>query len=987
MVGKGAQGRALNPAQIEAIQYTDGPLLIIAGAGTGKTTVITEKIVHLIERGLAKPEEILALTFTEKAATEMQERVDARLEIGYADLQISTFHAFCQRLLEEHGLEIGLPNRFKLMTDTDAWILLRQRLYALPLDYYRPLGNPARHIDELLRHFSKCKDELITPEAYLAHAERVTLDADETGDVERGRLREVANAYHAYRQLLLDHGALDFGDLIAESVRLLSERGAVRERLERRYRYVLVDEFQDVNWAQYQLAKLLAGHGKLTVVGDDDQAIYAFRGASVSNILRFQDDFPESRKVVLTENYRSGQKILDCAYALIQKNNPDRLEAKLHIEKRLTAQMTDHRLSDAVEHVHCQTLDEEVRTVIKKIAEIKSQTPEATWDDFAILVRAHAHAEPFLRALEVAHIPYEFLSSSGLYRQPIVLDCLNFFTAITDHFDSPALYRLLRMPCVALSERDLQALLYAAKKQSYSYYEAMRRARELRLSAEGVLTVEKLLGLLHDGMKQARTEKPSSVLYRFLESSGYLGYLTREENQGNAVVIRSIYHLKQFFDFLARFEETIPGTTVLQFVAHMENLLDAGSEGKLYEPRDTPDSVNVMTIHGAKGLEFRFVFVVNLVEDRFPTRRRGEAIEIPAELIKERLPEGDYHLEEERRLCYVAMTRAKERLFLTSAEDYGGVRAKKLSRFVIEAGLAKEKRATKEADRRLLPKDERFTERSADPHGFIYDLPQIFSFSQIKAYETCPYQYKLRHILHIPTRGNASFSFGKTIHATLQHFYERVREMNAATQVSLFGAAEPRVQAAGVRVPSLDELFTLYEAAWIPDWYESKQQRESYEKKGREILKIFYTSQAGAWTVPLGLETGFTVNIAGARVKGQIDRIDGLPDKTIEIVDYKTGKSKEKLTSDDKEQLLIYQIAVESLPQYRNLGAPSKLTFYYVNDDTRVSFLGNSEELDKLKKKITETVAAIHGGNFRATPSSQVCGHCDFRDICEFRVL
>ena len=333
----------LNPAQKEAVEYTGGPLLIVAGAGTGKTTGITQKIAHLIAQGLAKPEEILALTFTDKAAGEMEERVDQLVDIGYTEMQISTFHAFCQRLLENHGLDIGLPNRFDLLTETEAWLLVRENLDKLNLDYYRPLGNPTRHIHELLRHFGKCKDELITPEEYLRYAEQIKLDGDDVNTSERSRLIEVANAYHRYNHLLIEHGAFDFGDLIGYSVRLLRERPLIRQALQARFKYILVDEFQDVNYAQYELVKLLTVQSsefrvqrpQLTVVGDDDQSIYAFRGASVANILQFKEDFPDSKEVVLTENYRSGQEILDCAYHLIQNNNPDRLEEKLKIEKRL----------------------------------------------------------------------------------------------------------------------------------------------------------------------------------------------------------------------------------------------------------------------------------------------------------------------------------------------------------------------------------------------------------------------------------------------------------------------------------------------------------------------------------------------------------------------------------------------------------------------------------------------------------------------------
>ncbi len=276
----------LNKAQQQAVEYNDGPLLIVAGAGTGKTTVITQKIAHIIDNDMAKPENILALTFTEKAASEMQERVDEMLDTGYVDLQISTFHAFCQRILEEYGIEIGLPAHFKLLTQTDAWLLVKKSIYDFNLDYYRPMGNPTGMIHAMLSHFSKAKDELISPQEYLDHAEGLQLDKDEAEIQEKSRITELANAYHTYNQLLLDNKALDFGDLMYYTVKLLQERPNVLAALKKRFTHILVDEFQDVNWAQYQLIRLLTDdNSPLTAVGDDDQSIYAFRGSNVSIIM------------------------------------------------------------------------------------------------------------------------------------------------------------------------------------------------------------------------------------------------------------------------------------------------------------------------------------------------------------------------------------------------------------------------------------------------------------------------------------------------------------------------------------------------------------------------------------------------------------------------------------------------------------------------------------------------------------------------------
>lgn len=979
--------KTLHTAQQDAVDYIDGPLLIVAGAGTGKTTVVTEKIARLIDDGKATPEEILALTFTEKAAAEMQDRVDDLVSLGYTEMQISTFHSFCQKILEQYGLEIGLPDRFKLLTETDAWLLMKKHLYDFKLDYYRPLGNPSRHIHALLTHFSKCKDELIAPEDYLAYAENVTLDGDTTEQDEKSRLTELANTYHAYNQLLLDNQAMDFGDLIFYTVTLLRERPQIKKKLQQQFKYVLIDEFQDVNYAQYELVQLLTDSPdvQLTVVGDDDQSIYAFRGASVSNILRFKDDYHDAKEVVLTENYRSGQAILDSAYTLIQHNNPDRLEEKLGIEKKLHAA---NEIDAAVTHLHAATLDDEVASVVQQIQQIQQTDKDVTWDDIAILVRANNHATVFMEALTLAGIPYEFLSSSGLYRQNIVIDAVNVFKVMDSYKDSAAIYRVLQMPCFAFSERDMHEFLSFAKKNSLPYYEALKRTDEIILSKEAKDTCKKIVKLMTSSIKKARFEKPTTVLHHFFEESGYFTYLTKEEEKGNRDVIRSIAHLKQFFDYIHAYELTGGHIDVRSFLEYFNDVLESGDNGKVYQPSDTPDSVNIMTVHASKGLEFQYVFVVNCVEERFPTRRKGGDIELPDELVKEVLPEGDYHYQEERRLFYVAMTRAKKQLFLTSADDYGGSRKKKVSRFVAETGdtlaAGQFPISPTEADPALRDNFQSFMAGKANKNDEqpifegLYKLPKTFSFSQIRAFQVCPYQYKISYILKIPMKGSHYFSFGNSIHLTMQRFYERVQQLNSVTQGSLFDLAPvPEKKEEGIVVPALDELLTIYEGAWIGDWYQDERQRTCYHEKGKELLKTFYKKNENNWTIPVALEGGFRIKVGKHVITGKIDRVDQLPDGTLAIIDYKTGAPKEKLDTDDKQQLLLYQKAATELPQYRNIGPTSNLVYYYIADDIETSFLGTEKELASFEDKILKTLDEMHDTDFRKISREDGCGRCD----------
>ena len=433
----------LNKNQEEAIKYIDSPLLIVAGAGTGKTTVITQKIAHIIKNNLAKPEEILALTFTDKAAQEMQERLDNLLEISYSEMQISTFHSFCRKVLENYGLDIGLSNRFKLLTETEIWLLIRENLHKFNLDYYQPLGNPTRHIHELIKHFSKCKDELITPQEYLDYAENVKLNADEVNKEEKNRLTEIANAYHVYNQILLDNNVLDFGDLIFYTVKLLQKRKKILQFLQKQFKFILVDEFQDVNYAQYELVKLLSNNqcNQLTVVGDDDQSIYAFRGASVSNILRFKEDFAETKEIVLVENYRSGQEILDLAYQSIQNNNPDRLEIANNINKKLISDKN----GQPPELIFCDSLSCEADMVVEKIKELKNNGKN-NYNDFAILVRANNHADPFIQSLNIAGIPYVFSGASGLFQQSEIKFLVAFLKTLSYPDDNLAIYQLAIKP-------------------------------------------------------------------------------------------------------------------------------------------------------------------------------------------------------------------------------------------------------------------------------------------------------------------------------------------------------------------------------------------------------------------------------------------------------------------------------------------------------------------------------------------------------------
>lgn len=988
----------LNDEQKKAVTFGNGPVLIVAGAGTGKTSVITRRLAWLIVSEKVKTDQLLALTFTDKAAQEMEERVDRLLPYGYVDLWVSTFHAFGERILKSHGLEIGLPNDFKLLDQTEQWRLIRSNLDKFNLDYYRPLGNPTKFIHALLRHFSRAKDEEIYPDEYLKYAQDLKLNSDSV-DSERGleiqRVNEVANAYHVYQQLLLANDALDFGDLINYAVRLFRQRPHLLEKYRQQFRYIMVDEFQDTNWAQYQLIRLLAApHNNLTVVADDDQSIYKFRGACVSNILAFKKDYPSSQEIVLVKNYRSKQNILDLSHKFIQLNNPNRLEALLGLKKKLTSH------SDGlgkIEHLHFETEQDEAEGVVKKIVELKSKDHDLTYNDFAVLVRANSQAEVFVQSLIRHNLPYQFLASQGLYNKGIVIDIISFLKLLDNHHDSPSLYQLLNLPFLKFPAVDLIEILHHSKKKSLSLYQGLEQAPALGIKPETQKIIQNVIACLAKYSQLGREKKVSEVVYSFLDefqADGvsylkYLGSLPEDKSKPE------LDFLNQFFKQVQLFEKEGTDKSVRTFLSFVELALESGDEGGLTPDWESgPECIKVMTVHGSKGLEFKNVFVVNLVDRRFPTTEKSEAIELPDALIKDKPPEGDIHLQEERRLFYVAMTRAKEGLYFTSADDYGGARKKKLSRFLIEAGLAPEpekedkKKPKIKASKSGLPIIESASASlaSAQAAKQVF-LPSKYSFTQLKVFDTCPRQYRYAHILQIPvmSKHGYTFSFGKTMHLTLQRFFDRIKNSAENSQGALFVAPAGRVNTGAAGAPSLEDLFNIYQESWIDDWYQGKEHMEKYRENGRRILREFYEKHKNNFPTPKYLEQPFNLKIGEFTLKGQIDRADKLPDGTVEIIDYKTGKvpAEEKLTKEQKEQLLIYQLAAQEV-----LGEKvSKLTYYYLEENLPLSFIGSPDDLIDLRENIVEVINNIRKGDFTATPSKHICGRCDFMSICEYKTL
>lgn len=959
----------LNSEQLEAIKHGEGPLLIIAGAGTGKTTVVTERIKYLVLSKKAKPQEILALTFTEKAAREMEERVDVGLPYGYSTMWVMTFHSFCDRILRREALHIGMDPRYKLMTEAESIQLLRSNLFKLDLNYFRPLGNPNKFISGMLQHFSRLQDEDVSPKDYLNWVKKLKSKKteDEEAKLEIQKWEELANVYRAYDEIKVREGLLDFGDLITKTLKLFRDRKNILKEYQEQFKYILIDEFQDTNYAQNELAILLSGKRKnVTVVGDDDQSIYRFRGAAVSNIVQFRKNFPEAKVVVLSKNYRSTQEILDRSYDLVQFNNPDRLEIVEKINKKLKS--VGMGKGEEISFIHVDRVENEGEEIAKKIKSL-SDGKKYQWKDFAILVRANNHSEPIMRSLSRAGIPYQFLGPGRLFKQAEIIDLISYLKVLYNFEDSVALYRLLSIPYFEISGRDISSLGNYSKKKNISLFEAVEKNDEIEMTDQSHEKITKIATIIKKHLDLIRKETAGQLLFYFLEDTGLLQNLLSPKNVEAEKIATNV---SKFFDKIKSYESDHEDATIPAVVDWLGLSMELG-ESPLAADSDWSEvnAVNILTVHSAKGLEFPVVFLVNLSSQRFPTMERREQIPIPEELIKEVLPVGDYHQQEERRLFYVGMTRAKERLFLTAADYYGeGKREKKLSPFISEAlgQNFKDLKVKNQQHEQLSFLDYQTQRIGQDLHKAQKIKIDYLSYSQIETFNICPLHYKLHYIYKIPTPPSASQSFGTTIHAALKEFYEQVK--------------------AGVK-PTDKFIHKLLDKNWMDEGYSSKKHEKEFFERGKIYLSGFLKVGFDPKVLPLSMEESFIVPLIDGKnrlkIGGKIDRIDLDESGCIEIIDYKTGATIPTQREIDKNlQLSFYALAATKIPfaPFNKKCEEVKLSLYFLDTQEKITTTRKIEDLERATIEIFKAKEAIEKSEFRCS-NHMFCQNCEFALFCK----
>jgi DNA helicase-2/ATP-dependent DNA helicase PcrA len=1041
----------LNPEQLRAVNHGEGPLLIIAGPGSGKTRVITQRIVHLLEHspGL-EPRHILALTFTEKAAGEMQSRVRQALPDLAAFPRISTFHAFAYEVVRSQSayrspsfspsspgadpkagtaspnIDTSItPAERMLLGKEDVWVFLRQRLDRLQLEFFQKLAEPGAFLHALNEFFSRCQDELIEPEDFEQYAqgvERAFLEkAGKLSPAERSleedevhRKKELARVFRNSRRLIERAGSSSLGSLIPEAVRLFDREPEVGRRYREQFRFVLVDEFQDTNYAQVELLRrLVAPPFNITAVGDDDQAIYRFRGASYGAFDMFGQVFPGHETIFLNRNYRSTERVLRVADGVIKRNG-DRYAGKPELIPEREEGCPVYLPTSPDYASEANWVAEEIRRLVSK---------GASYGDIAVLYRAHSYRDRLVEEFQRRAIPFAIRGLSVL-SSVIIRDLLAYLNLIHSPHDNISLTRVLLAPRWNFPEALAFEIRVEADRRRCSLHDVLTTfssggPRDL-LEATNWGALKQLL---HDLRWAAQNATVTSLFDLLRERLQLLSFLDE----------RDLRYVNAFADFLREWEEKIskfpalagpeweeehegkkPAKNLQEFLLYFEHYLEAG--GKIEAPlvEDRAGAVQMMTVHAAKGLEFPIVFVLSVASRRFPSTERRAVIEFPDELRKGPLPPKNIHTQEERRLFFVALTRAKDRLYVSSVAAPGKkpstfiddllrdpvVAARDIERLtvtsyrpasvvpsppaVISSAAGNLALIPSPASQGEIPRGARNGTGRTQPELFagLSELPGVhppiaewaarepqsrpgeklrLSASSIEDYEVCPLKFKFGHFLKIPTGPQAALTFGHIMHRSVRRYFE-LRARGEA---------------------SFEAVRDFYESSWSNTGFEDEYQEQTYKQAGLEQLRAFVEKQAPNKTLPRSMETSFSLDLGDVLLEGRIDQVSPMTPRAgenadvVELIDYKTGKPRSQKDADGSLQLSVYALAAQEALKLK----PHRLTFYCLANNQTVHTARTESDLKAVKTRVLLAADQIRQNHFPPTPGFP-CKFCDYRPIC-----
>jgi DNA helicase-2/ATP-dependent DNA helicase PcrA len=955
--------------QREAIDHLSGPMLVIAGAGTGKTSVLTHRIERLVREGHAQPEEILALTYTRNAAFEMRDRV--RKLLHGKSVQATTFHDYCFNLLKDAHKDFGV------LDEQDLWIYLRRRIRELHLEHFIRAANIGQFLSDLLKFVTRCHDELVSPERYAYYVEqlergevsipRVAKSKNVLEDSEvLGRCREIARVFSTMERWLQEENLGSFSHMITRAHALLESDEGVLAAARARARFILADEFQDANLAQIKILARLAGPtGNILAVGDPDQGIYRFRGASSAAFELFRHHFSDTKLVVLDKNRRSTTPILRTAFAVINKNPPaltqqaDAVRAyrrtPLQSAREEEAAQAGQQLpSPPVTAFILASRDSDGADLVSLIRDSQKKS-KCKWSDFGVLYRSHIHRDDVVQALAEADIPF-VIESMDISDTPEARDLFACLRAVASTGDDVSLFRVAALPCFNVDADELRQVMRAIahdnrEEQVVPLFHALDRVAggqailaAVQRSREEIRRREaKARAALDIIVKEFALDRSSPVLQAALKFVEL--WETKKINQTR--------ELEELVDYLGYFREA-GGVIPLQ-------------------SDENENAVRLMTVHGAKGLEFPQVFILRANSNSFPSSYKETLVAFPRELRQaDSLTEADdksLHGQEERRLFYVAMTRARDSLHIYSREGIGKndksppgyVRELMSDRTLagwFRAIPARGAQATldiRAAASPVYPAESQTTLWLESP--VLEGLHRRLSASAVDNYERCGLRFKLERDWRLPAKPAAAMQYGAAIHRVLKTYFDSIR------------LGRPRTS---------DELIDLFRQDLAAAKIQEAYQHELYERQGIAQLRDFlaFASSIPASDV-LHTEESFEIRVGDTIVVGRIDRIDRRSDGTVAIIDYKTGKARDQEDADESLQLSLYAIAARQKWGYK-VGA---LVFHNLEENVPVVTSRTESDLQVAEERVKKAAAGIANNIFEAHTGIH-CSFCAYRSLC-----
>jgi DNA helicase II / ATP-dependent DNA helicase PcrA len=1029
----------LTDPQREAVTHPDGRTLVVAGAGTGKTRTLVARFAWLVERG-ASPDGILVLTFSAPAADELRARLEAVVDRPYEELAVSTFHAFCARLLHDEAVAAGLDPFATPVTPADRLALLLERIDELPFRRHDFQGNPAALLASFIERFDRLKDELVTVEDYADWASRLP-------DDERGaREREFAAVYGTHDRMLRETGTLDFGDLVLQAHRLLREHPQVQARVRERFRHLLVDEFQDTNYAQGTLLAQLGDD--VMAVGDDDQAIYRFRGASTKNLRDFEAGPGPVDVIRLEQSFRCPQRILDAANAVVAPN-PDRIGKSL--SGRGGGDVAFWRCTN--ERAQAQAAAADVDRLVTREG--------VRAEHVCVLVRSvRQEGQAVAVALEERGVPYRIVGAAAFFQRAEIRDVLAWLRLLADPGDAGAVVRALARPPVELRSVDIARCTQIARRRKLDMVSALVAATESpQLPPEARERILGFLKIYRSASAALDTSRPDLFVHRLIER---LGLRRQQLFAAQPEVVERLVNLAKFGELATSYVRRSPQATPREFARYIAAVAEAGLREEEAVAETEPRAVQVMTMHSAKGLEFDHVYVLGLQSSRMPGARRRALEPIPDELLREELPpdDRDAHVSEMRRLLHVAMTRARRRLVLAYAARGERGEALAPSPFLEEARAAvhaawedREEELFGPAEslhamfrmlrEELLDTVARTAGRLGElrfdtdldvshavvrylellklaallerpPEQEVADaLPEInarlaraVTSEQREIFETSAldeYLLDAERDAHrraaavaardepsleafLPKRGDGLMLSASDVETyrvcPLRYKFARVfRIPSEPTLAQRFGILVHQVLErfhTGGGTRTLAELLGLLDAGWRRGGFsDSEEERQLREKAGSALRRYYERFQADEGE-PLWFERPFSFRLGPHVVSGRVDRVDRLPDGSYELIDYKTGRPKTPAQLKDDVQLSLYAVGAREAWSLETAGQ----AYYYVLDDAKVPVDRDDVDRDWITETVTEVAEGILAQGFEPTPSYAACSTCDFRIIC-----